>query len=319
MASSIPDASLSAAPVQTAAVPSSRAQRFVPYLAAGITVVLWASAFPGIRASLPAYSPAHVALLRYGTASVALALYAVFARLRLPAWRDIPAFFGLGIVGISFYNVALNTGEVTVPSAIASFIVAAAPIFMALLAQRFLGERLRGWGWLGIAISFSGVALMSLRVGNGGAVDWHVLLVLAAALAQSIYSIGQKALLRRYGALECTTYAIWAGTLVLLIYLPGLGHEIAAAPLAATLAAVYLGIFPGAIAYVAWAQALARLPASRAASFLYIVPVVALGIAWVWLGEVPTVLALVGGALVIAGVFTVNTRGRIAAPTAKDA
>jgi drug/metabolite transporter (DMT)-like permease len=283
---------------------------FWPYVGAGVTVLLWASAFPGIRASLSAYAPAHVALLRYGTASLVLGGYAVVTHLRLPAWRDVPAFVGLGVVGISFYNVALNTGEVTVPSAVASFIIASAPIFMALQAQRFLGERLRPVGWLGIGISFGGVALMSLRSTHGWAVDGHVLLVLAAAVAQSVYSIGQKALLRRYSALECTTYAIWAGTLVLLLFLPGLGNELQAAPLSATLAAMYLGVFPGAIAYVAWAQALAGLPASRAASFLYVVPVVALGIAWVWLGEVPQVLTLLGGALVIAGVITVNRRGQ---------
>jgi drug/metabolite transporter (DMT)-like permease len=89
-----------------------------------------------------------------------------------------------------------------------------------------------------------------------------------------------------------------------------------AAPLSATLATVYLGVFPGAIAYVAWAQALAHLPASRAASFLYVVPVVALTIAWVWLGEIPSILALLGGVLVIAGVITVNRRGH-ATPTPK--
>jgi len=76
---------------------------------------------------------------------------------------------------------------------------------------------------------------------------------------------------------------------------------------------VYLGIFPGALAYVAWSQALAHLPTSQAASLLYIIPVIALGIAWVWLGEVPMVLAVFGGGLVIAGVLIVNTRGRVAA------
>jgi drug/metabolite transporter (DMT)-like permease len=289
-------------------------KRLVPYLAAGLTVVLWASAFPGIRASLGAYSPAHVALLRYGTASLALAVYAAVTRMPLPHWRDIPTFVALGIVGISFYNVALNTGEVTVPSAVASFIIASAPIFMALQAQFLLGERLRVWGWLGIGISFGGVALMSLRGAHGWSLDWHAPLVLLAALAQSIYSIGQKRLVRRYSAFACTAYAIWAGTLVLLIFAPGVVQAVQTAPTSATVAVIYLGIFPGAIAYVAWSQALAHLPASTAASFLYIVPVFALLIAWIWLGEVPLVVTLIGGLLVIVGVIIVNLRGRLSAP-----
>jgi hypothetical protein len=74
-------------------------------------------------------------------------------------------------------------------------------------------------------------------------------------------------------------------------------------------------VFSGAIGYVSWAYALAHIPASRAASFLYLVPLLALGIAWVWLGELPPLLALPGGALVLAGVMVVNARGRWSAET----
>src|SRR5258708_7855822 len=73
------------------------------YIAAGLTVVLWASAFPGIRAALSVYSPTSIALLRYITASVALAIYALCTRMRLPRWRDIPGFALLGLIGISYY------------------------------------------------------------------------------------------------------------------------------------------------------------------------------------------------------------------------
>jgi drug/metabolite transporter (DMT)-like permease len=87
-------------------------------------------------------------------------------------------------------------------------------------------------------------------------------------------------------------------------------EELRTAPLHVTLAATYLGIFPGVLGYVSWAYALSRLPASTAASFLYLVPIVASGIAWVWLGEVPVPFALLGGVFVLAGVILVNTRGR---------
>lgn len=279
------------------------------YVAAALTVVLWASAFPGIRAALPHYSPSHVALLRYLTASIALVIYAVCTRMRLPRWRDIPRFALLGLLGIAYYNVALNTGEVHVPSAVSSFLVASSPIFITIEAMLFLRERVRLWGWLGIAISCAGIAIVSLSQGGGFHLDLWALLVLTVALAQSLYSIGQKSLLSRYSAFECTAYAMWAGTIFLLIFSPGLLDEIRQAPLNATGAVIYLGIFPGVLGYVCWAYALSRMPGSTAASFLYLVPLLAAGIAWLWLGEVPALLAFAGGVLVLAGVILVNTRG----------
>jgi drug/metabolite transporter (DMT)-like permease len=277
------------------------------YGAAILTAILWASAFPGIRAALPHYSPFHVALIRYTAASIVLVVYALFTRMRLPRWQDLPRFFLLGLIGIAYYNVALNGGEVRVPSAEASFLVASAPIFMAGEALLFLKERIRLGGWAGIALSCAGIAIITVSQMTEFHADMWALLVLSAALAQSIYSIGQKSLLSRYSAFECTAYAIWTGTIVLLIFSPGLLTEIRFAPLAATGAAIYLGVFPGALGYVCWAYALSRLPGATAASFLYIIPLIAIGIAWLWLGEEPSFLALWGGLFVLAGVVLVNT------------
>jgi drug/metabolite transporter (DMT)-like permease len=280
------------------------------FVAAGMTVVLWASAFPGIRVGLIAYAPGQVALLRYGVASCVLAVYAVATRLPLPRGRDVPGIALTGAVGIAVYNLALNAGEVSVPSAVASFIVASAPIFMAVESRLFLGERLRVRGWAGILLSFAGIAAIALGTGGAGSrFDAHALLVLGAAMAQSAYFVAQKPYLRRYTAVQYTTYAVWAGTLLLLPFAPGLLDEMRAAPLDATLAVVYLGIFPGAVGYVIWAYALSRMSASSAGSFLYLVPACAIVIAWLWLGELPSTLAVLGGMVVLFGVVLVNTSG----------
>jgi drug/metabolite transporter (DMT)-like permease len=71
---------------------------------------------------------------------------------------------------------------------------------------------------------------------------------------------------------------------------------------------LYLGIVPSLIAYATWAIALSRLPAGRASNFLYCVPPVATLIGFVWLGEVPTALGIVGGALALGGVVVVNLK-----------
>jgi drug/metabolite transporter (DMT)-like permease len=136
------------------------------------------------------------------------------------------------------------------------------------------------------------------------------MLVLLAAFLQAAYFILQKPLFSHYRPLELTCYAIWGGTLMSLVFLPGLATALRAAPLQATLAVVYLGMFPAALAYLAWAFVLFRLPASRAGSLLYAIPVLAFVIAWGWLREIPSAATVLGGALALGGVVLVNTLGR---------
>ena len=288
----------------------SAAKNFQIPIFLGLTIFFWASAFAGIRAGLEDYSPGHVALIRMLVASVALLGYALLIRMRLPEARDLPVILLCGFLAFAVYHVALSYGEVTVTAGPASLLVNTAPIFTALLATAFLGERLRAVGWFGLLISFAGAALIGLGEGEGLRIAPGAFIILIAAVSVSIYLVIQKPYLQKYGALNFTSYAIWAGTLFTLVFLPGLAGEVRAAPLGTTLALVYLGVFPTAIAYVTYAYAFARLPASRGASFLYLVGPMAFLIAWIWLGEVPSMLSFVGGGIILLGVIIVNSRGR---------
>jgi len=284
------------------------------WLALLVCVTLWGSGFIGIRMALPAYSPAHLALLRFLAASATILGYALLVGVRPPAPKDIPYILMMGFIGITVYHVALNAGERTVTGGAASMLIASGPIFSALLARVALDERLRAWGWIGIAISFAGVSLIAIGEGGGIHFNRGAFEVLIAAMATGISVVLQKHYLKRYNVTDFSTHLILAGTLFLLPFLPGLGTAIRHAPLKPTLAVVYLGVLPAAIAYLTWGYVLKRTPAAIAASSLYTVPIFAIIIGWAVLREVPSALSITGGALAFAGVTLVNTKGHAPKP-----
>ena len=199
-------------------------------VAVAAAVIFGASAYAAIGAGLASYSPGPLALLRMLFASVVLALYAIPGRLRLPEARDVPVALLAGLFAFALYNVALNYGQISASAGAASLIIASIPIFTALLAAAFLGERLDGRGWAGIVVGFVGVALITLGEGGGFGVDAGALYVLLAAISGSIYFAFQKPYVEKYGSLTFTAYAIWAGTLLLLPFLASLAREVRAAP-----------------------------------------------------------------------------------------
>lgn len=280
-------------------------------LAMAVTIVFWASAFAGIRAGLGSYAPGHLTLLRFVTASAVLVVYAVAVRMPLPRPRDLPWLTVSALLGIFGYHTLLNFGSVRVTAGAASLLIASVPVFTALLAALVLGERMRWIGWLGILVSFSGASLITLGEGGEFHLEVAALLVLGAALAQSIFMVHQKPYLRGYGPIRFTAHVMWIGTLMLLWFAPGLPEAMEAAPLSATAAVVYLGVFPSAIAYLTIAYALSVIPATRTASFLYVIPPLAISIAWVWLGELPGPVTFLGGGITLVGVYLVNRWGRI--------
>lgn len=266
-------------------------------------IVLWASAFPGIRLALTGYSPESLSLLRLLIGSLGLMIFAIVTRMKLPQVKDIPAIILFGGLGFTAYYLALNYGEKFVNAGTASLLVSLTPIFTAILAWVIFRERIGLWKWIGGIVAFSGVSLLSL--GHLGGFSFHksAFLILIASLVESLYFVLQKPYLKKYGFLSFTCYTIWGGTLLMLIFLPGLWNSISSAPQEATWSAVYLGIFPTVLPYIALGYLTTKRGASEATSSLYLTPLLSFIIAWIWLGEIPTFNTIVGGIIIIAGIL----------------
>ena len=288
---------------------SKPAWKTVAALAA--TLVLWASAFAAIRKALQHYAPTHLAFSRFLVASVVLAVVATFSKVRLPVLSDVPRVLLVGLLGIAGYNIALNYGEVTVTAGAASFIVNTVPIWTSLLSVILLRESVSPVAWLGIGLSFSGVALIAASESGGFRFGAGAMALVCAAIFQALYFVLQKPLLTKYGAFPVVCYAVWAGTFAMLPFALNLKSGLVTADDSSSVAVLYLGVFPSTVAYLCWSYVLERMPASRAAPFLYVVPVLTLAIAFVWLGERPAVLSLAGGLLALGGVVLVNTLGKL--------
>jgi drug/metabolite transporter (DMT)-like permease len=290
------------------------------FVAIAVTLLTWSSAYAAIRHAVHGFPPGALALIRFATASAVLAGYAAAARRDFPRRverRDLIRFALLGVIGVAIYHVALNAGERTVGAGAASLLVNTAPLWTALLGSFFLGERLGARGWAGLLLAFSGAAMVSIGSAGGLRLEGDVGFVLVAALATAIYFVMQKPLLRRYGAIESTCLVIWLGTVPLLVFAPECLRAIRTASPSEIGAALYLGIAPGAIGYITWTYLLARMPASRAASLLYLVPPLAFLIGWITLGEAPGWPILAGGIPILAGVALVNARSPAAEPRAE--
>jgi drug/metabolite transporter (DMT)-like permease len=118
----------------------------------------------------------------------------------------------------------------------------------------------------------------------------------------------QKLVLARVSPFQVTCLGCVAATLACLPFAPALAREASGAGASAIGWTIYLGVVPTALGFVAWTFALGRTSAGRMASIAYLIPLVAILVAWAVLDEQPAKLAVAGGALCLTGVYVARRR-----------
>lgn len=277
---------------------------------AGVLMVLtWGSSSVATKVGMGGYDPGQLTLLRFLITAGVMILFALATRMRLPARRDILPLIGLGLIGISITQFTFTYGMVNVDPGTAMFLVSTVPVMTAVIARFTLGERLTIAGWSGIGLTVVGTTVLVLGKGQGVDYTRGALILLFGAFTEAWYYILQKPFLRRYSGVEVSTWALIAATLPMLVFLPGIGGQVASASIEETGAVVYVALGAGVVGYACMAIVNSRLPASVAAVLMAGLPPVALVTAWIWIGDVPAMVSILGGAMSLAGMLLVTLRG----------
>ncbi len=287
------------------------------YFALAVLILIWASNFSVVKFALREMSPLAFNGLRYTLASLLLWLsIKVGGRGTNIPRHHWPALIGLGVLGNTVYQVFFIFGIDWTLAGNSALMLAAAPIFTMLLSVIFKQERIGSMALSGVIISVVGIGLVVW--GGTRAVSFSAdtvrgdLTVLAAAAAWSGYTVGSAPLVRRYGALPITAVTMWIGGVGLLaVSIPSfLSQDWGAVRPVSWLALVYSGAFAIALAYFIWYYSVHHIGNTRTAVYTNFIPVVALVIAWLTLGEVPTWLQVAGAVAIVGGTILVRL-GRI--------
>ncbi|SDT15640.1 Threonine/homoserine efflux transporter RhtA [Friedmanniella luteola] len=271
-------------------------------LAVTTTVLAWASAFVVIRFVGPVFSPGSLTLGRLLVGSAVLSVVVAGRRRVRLGRRDWGLVALIGVAWFGVYNVALNAGEQHVDAGTAAMLIQVAPILIGVLAGLLLGEGFPRALVVGGLVAFAGTLLIGVATSTGDADLVGVLLVLLSAVVYAVAMVAQKVVLRRVPGLQVTWLACLVGTVATLPFGPTLVTEVRQAPTSALLGVLYLGAVPTALAFSTWAYALSRTSAGRLGVTTYVVPPIAIALGWLFLEEVPALLAVAGGVISLVGV-----------------
>ena len=263
--------------------------------------VIWGTATIGTKTALDTYAPFVLASLRWSLA-LAVLLPVLGWRKRRPVLDKRTAI--LGFTGIAAFNLFFNFGLQRTSAANGSLISGALPVVIALLSFVLLHERLPPIAFVGIAISIGGIVVTVMGKSLDTSFSGNVLMF-GSVFVWALYSIYARQFMRGEDAL-----AVMAGTALfgLVMMLPMAGYEVVADGFArptvdVTLIVLYLALGPSLAGILFWSFGLTRIPASRASVFSNITPIVGILAAGLVLSEPITRYHIVGGGLVLVGVY----------------
>lgn len=298
----------------TKTVPASRPGRAPAVLAVVLCTTIWGTTYVATKVVLPEIPPFTLAFFRFVIATAIMAPFA-WKYWRTGHGRALPwkRLVLMGLTGVALYFMFQNLGLVYTTASAAALIQGAIPAITILLAGVFLKERLGLWRVSGVSLSVAGVVLIVLASEQSGGAPAPLLgnlLMLGSSLAWGVYTITGKVVHESFPSLLTTAISTAVGTLFLLppflgeIFLQGFGPV---SP-AVWLNVFYLGAVASGLTFILWNYGLQALDAGETGNYINLVPVVAVASAVLLLGEPVRTPQVLGGLLVLAGVYLTGRR-----------
>ncbi len=280
-----------------------------------IMVVVWACAFPFIKIALDDLSFINLTIMRFLIVCIVLIAILMGQPKRFSPLqkKDILPIFLLGFFGVMVYHLGLNYGEQYISPGAASLIIATIPVIIVILAVMFLKEKITLKKLSGITLALCGVLIISFWGARNASIEINYIFgalgVFIAAVMGALYTVAGKKLLERYTALSLTVYAMLFGSIGLLPFLStSLIEEVSKISVNSLIAIIFLGVCSTVVGYIIWYVALEIKTASEVSVYLYGIPVISTILSYILFGDEITLLFVIGGILVIAGLAIVNMK-----------
>ena len=294
---------------------SPERRRFPPDVAIVLLVLIWGSNFSVVKAALSEFSPLAFNSTRFVLASLLLALFLAATRASVRFQReDVIRLVGLGLLGNVVYQVLFIYGIDWTRAGNAALMLSTVPLIVTVLSVGLKHETIGRAGWAGVFLSIAGIGLIlwgsSRGLSFGSDTVRGDLTMLASALAWSLYTVLSSPYVRKYGTLPVTAFTMWTGTAGLVALSSGAlaAQDWGSISAGAWGGLVFSGALSIALAYILWYYGIRHLGSSRTAVYSNTVPVVALIVAWIALGEVPTWVQVAGTALILGGIALARLR-----------
>ncbi|MDT8271780.1 MAG: DMT family transporter [Desulfomonilia bacterium] len=285
------------------------------YLKLVMTAIFWGGTFVAGRAIAPVVGPFSGSFLRFFLASICLVILALNTPGGLPRAKKtqlLPLIL-LGLTGVFAYNVLFLAGLQTVTASRASIIIANNPVFLALFSAILFKEQLGGQKIFGILLCLTG-AIIAITQGDvasilHGAVGLGELLIFGCVASWVAYSLVGKVVMLGMSPLIAIMYSSIFGGLFLLppALAEGIVHQISSYPMMVWLGIFYLAFFGTTIGFTWYYQGIQAIGPARSGVFINLVPISAIALAALILGEKLNLSLLLGLILVTGGIFLTNS------------